>query len=497
MSGHPHGVWIWVLSDIRSDYLDQLQVRNVKRVYLKVFDGKSRSMFWSFQCSPEIIKQFKLRGIEVYGWGYHYGTANIKDQVDAVQAALNCGLDGYVLDVEAEVEDRSTHPHVEALFQELKPLILAGSLGYTSFGYPELHPDVPWKILDQYCDLAFPQIYFEKFRFGATNADEVQACLQSHKNMGLTKPILPIWGSESDAVNPASRGELQFFLDSFPGSSIWRVPDMSEPGEAWNLNYADTPIQPIGSEVVNIVLPELRRILKRGSLGEDVEALQTALNSLGFDAGEVDGDFGSRTEKAVKRFQQKAGITVDGIVGTETWKMLGGATRIGDGTQGILATLADFAEAEAAKQLTWVDANSEAEKYLALFREAMFDLDHIGRAKVFYDWCGAFVFYCCKQVGIEVPIQPDGFWATMALVESWKYWAKKQGSWYAKGTMTPKRGDILVFDWDRDGELNHIGIVRGYTLGSSLIRTSEGNRKNQSGNFERSMDDVAGFIRIG
>jgi hypothetical protein len=56
MTTHPKGTWIWALSDIRSDDLNKLVERKAKRVYLKVFDGKSRNMFWSFQCSPELIR---------------------------------------------------------------------------------------------------------------------------------------------------------------------------------------------------------------------------------------------------------------------------------------------------------------------------------------------------------------------------------------------------------------------------------------------------------
>lgn len=37
---------------------------------------------------------------------------------------------------------------------------------------------------------------------------------------------------------------------------------------------------------------------------------------------EIDGSFGQRTEKAVKDFQKKQGITVDGIVGAETWEKI-------------------------------------------------------------------------------------------------------------------------------------------------------------------------------
>jgi len=496
MTIHPNGVWIWVLSDIRSDYLDKLAECKVKRVYIKVFDGRSQPMFWDYQCSPSIIQQFKTRGIEVYGWGYHYGTPDIDDQASAVKQALSCGLDGYILDVETEVENRSTHPNLKNLLQDLRPLVSSGSLGYTSFGNPEFHPDVPWQILDLLCDLAFPQIYFEKWTFGVTNEDEVQTCLQAHKNMGLAKPILPIWGSEPDSINPASVGELQVYLNRFPGSSIYAIPKVGERGEAWNLAYENLPAQPIGGDLSQIKLPLLTRILETRSKGADVEALQKTLKILGFNVGEVDGDFGDNTKRAVRQFQQNAGITVDGGVGVQTWKALGGEANIPRLDQGVLAKLAEFAETEADKNLSWDGSDSEAEKYLVLFRQRMLDLGQIGLAPVFFDWCGAFVFYCCQQIAISVPIQPEDFWATMALVESWQYWAKKKGYWKPKGSINPKRGDIVVFDWDGDGFLNHIGIVRGYTLGSNILQTSEGNRHNVSGNFDRAMESVAGFIRI-
>ncbi|NJR18469.1 MAG: CHAP domain-containing protein [Calothrix sp. CSU_2_0] len=501
---HPHGVWIWNLSKIRNDYLDKLVECQIKRVYLKVFDGKRSGVlnptFWDWQCSTAIINTFKSRGIEVYGWGYHYGTSDVDAQVEKVKQALDCGLDGYIVDVEAEVEDISTHPNVDKLLSELRSLVKEGRFGYTSFGYPEFHPNVPWKILDKHCDLAFPQIYFEKFRFKATNQEEVQECIKSHKRLGLTKPILPIFGSESDAKQPASASELKFYLTSFPGSSIWRVPNSGESGEAWNLKYDSRGMVEIGGiEASDFELPALTRILRQGTKGEDVKALQRVLNALGFNAGVVDGDFGENTEAAVRAFQARAGITIDGEVGPQTWKTLdpNAPKSIIPVEKGITARLADFAEDEAAKNLRWTGVSSEAEKYLKIFREPMFRLGHIGMMPVLYDWCAAFVNYCCEKVGIDIPDIPQGFSASMALVESWKFWAKKNGYWYSKGSIVPQRGDIVVFDWQRNNsQLDHIGIVRGYTPGSSTIQTSEGNKGNISGNFTRNMADVAGFIRI-
>ena len=60
------------------------------------------------------------------------------------------------------------------------------------------------------------------------------------------------------------------------------------------------------------------RLLKRGCIGEDVKELQTALNKLGYECGEVDGEFGKQTENAVKLFQERNGLKVDGKFGPAT-----------------------------------------------------------------------------------------------------------------------------------------------------------------------------------
>ena len=58
-------------------------------------------------------------------------------------------------------------------------------------------------------------------------------------------------------------------------------------------------------------------VLKKGSKGESVRTLQEFLKIT------IDGDFGSKTESAVKAFQKKTGLTVDGVVGKNTWAVMG------------------------------------------------------------------------------------------------------------------------------------------------------------------------------
>lgn len=59
-------------------------------------------------------------------------------------------------------------------------------------------------------------------------------------------------------------------------------------------------------------------ILKFGSTGSEVKELQTNLNKLGYNCGTVDGNFGSKTDAAVRAFQHDKGLDVDGQVGKDT-----------------------------------------------------------------------------------------------------------------------------------------------------------------------------------
>jgi len=56
--------------------------------------------------------------------------------------------------------------------------------------------------------------------------------------------------------------------------------------------------------------------------GDDVAQLQRALQDAGFPPGPIDGVFGPRTQAAVMGFQKQAGITADGIVGSQTTQAL-------------------------------------------------------------------------------------------------------------------------------------------------------------------------------
>lgn len=62
-------------------------------------------------------------------------------------------------------------------------------------------------------------------------------------------------------------------------------------------------------------------ILKRGAKGDDVKALQEMLSAAGFEVPAT-GTYGAWTERAVKAYQKRNGLGVDGIVGAKTMAAL-------------------------------------------------------------------------------------------------------------------------------------------------------------------------------
>lgn len=62
----------------------------------------------------------------------------------------------------------------------------------------------------------------------------------------------------------------------------------------------------------------IQSTLASGATGDEVRALQARLAELGYYGGELDGDYGGGTKKAVRAFQKQCGLDADGIAGPKT-----------------------------------------------------------------------------------------------------------------------------------------------------------------------------------
>ena len=356
---------------------------------------------------------------------------------------MACRLDGYVVDIEREAEASGAAPNVDALLTGLRPLVPSGRLGYTSFGAPQFHRAIPWQVLDEKTDFAMPQIYFEEFEFGASNAAEVAACMEANRNLPSVKDILPVWSSEDGARDPATAVELQGYLDRFPGSSIWRLPHLREKGEAWNLRY-DGEFPALADLVAAV--RSMSYIVRRGASGRDVAAIRALLTGLGYPSSGAAEEFNDSLEAAVRAVPDYLGNCC-------RWESRPGDNRALTGDVpvpmlelGNRERLALIAQKEGDLRLRWVDATSPAEKYLKPLRAEMQRRGQIGASPVFFNWCGAFVLWCCREAGYalpDAPTDPPHYFATYALVAAWAEWAKAKGYWLSSD-VEAMRGNIVA-----------------------------------------------------
>ena len=88
------------------------------------------------------------------------------------------------------------------------------------------------------------------------------------------------------------------------------------------------------------------------------------------------------------------------------------------------------------------------------------------------EWCACFVSWCADQSGLI----ESGKVPKFSLCSSGVTWFQGKNKWQSGGT-TPSAGMIIFFDWDHDGNSDHVGIVEKCEGGR--VYTVEGNSSDQ------------------
>jgi peptidoglycan hydrolase-like protein with peptidoglycan-binding domain len=108
-------------------------------------------------------------------------------------------------------------------------------------------------------------------------------------------PIDGVFGDATEAAIKAFQQEKEITVDGIVGKVTWI-----------NIDEAD----------------QSEPVLRIGSTGLPVRRAQKRMSLVGFDIGGVDGRYGTKTESAVKELQQRSQVTVDGVVGPQTWAII-------------------------------------------------------------------------------------------------------------------------------------------------------------------------------
>ena len=97
------------------------------------------------------------------------------------------------------------------------------------------------------------------------------------------------------------------------------------------------------------------------------------------------------------------------------------------------------------------------------------------------EWCACFVSWCADQSGLIA----SGNVPKFSLCRDGVSWFQGKNKWQSGGT-TPTAGMIIFFDWDHDGNSDHVGIVEKCEGGR--VYTVEGNSSDQVRQRNYAMD---------
>lgn len=123
--------------------------------------------------------------------------------------------------------------------------------------------------------------------------------------------------SKAIAVTPLSISSIEAPGAIAQAEFSERTPDPSSPVPATPLHKEWTPVPLEPHHQTPASTPQ--SILRLGSRGEAVQALQTQLQQRGYYTDSIDGIFGRRTQAAVRAWQRSQNLTPDGVVGSNTW----------------------------------------------------------------------------------------------------------------------------------------------------------------------------------
>lgn len=201
----------------------------------------------------------------------------------------------------------------------------------------------------------------------------------------------------------------------------------------------------LGSSTVSLLMSSKAHVnaLVLGMQGKDVQSAQARLKALGYMSQQATGYFGSATEEAVKAFQKRNGLSVDGTVGQQTLAKLNssGAKRASTGSSGSSGGTGGSGSSGGGT------ATAKGVDKLIALAQSKLGKSYVWGAKGPNSFdCSGFIYYCLNQSGVKQGYLTSSGWAST--------------SRYQKITSISslKRGDIVVFSGTSVG---HVGIYLG------------------------------------
>lgn len=157
-----------------------------------------------------LVTALKDRGITSWGWHYVYGYDPDAEANIAIQRIQQTGVQGYVIDAEAEYSVTGRDAVARQFMTKLRASLPTFPVALSSYRYPSIHPGLPWTAFLEKCDLNMPQVYWQGSHDPAAQLDR---CLREFQAITPFRPIIPTGSAYIAGAWQPTPQDLTDFLD--------------------------------------------------------------------------------------------------------------------------------------------------------------------------------------------------------------------------------------------------------------------------------------------
>jgi hypothetical protein len=159
------------------------------------------------------VEAMRAAGIVVIGWHYIYGFSAVVEANRAIERCNKFSLDAYVIDAESEFKEAGK-ADIAKSFMTILRASLKIPIGLTSYRFPTLHPEFPWKEFLKQCDFHMPQVYWQNSHNAGNQLERAIIEYRALEvSLGLKPmPIYPIGAAYHENGWQPTPAEMQEFF---------------------------------------------------------------------------------------------------------------------------------------------------------------------------------------------------------------------------------------------------------------------------------------------
>lgn len=302
--------WVWYVSDSGGSGAAigrKAMRRGLDAVYVKSADGTRP---WD-QFTPGLVEAIHDRGVDVCAWQFVYGDDPAREARVAAES-VDDGADCLIIDAESAYEGR--YAAADTYVRTLRRRVGDGfPLALSSFPYVDFHPAFPYSVFlgPGGAEYNLPQVYWHTIGDPVPNA--LGHTYSYNRPYGRT--IYPVGQTYENPPGGELRDFRRYARQYGAGGVSWWSWQETSSGEWRSITRR------VSRGIKGFEPRRDFADLAPGDAGDLVVWAQELLRGGGFDV-RVNGDFDSRTKRAVIALQAESGLPESGEIGDRTWSIL-------------------------------------------------------------------------------------------------------------------------------------------------------------------------------